>query len=191
MDKSLAPGFARTTYSGASGIHHAITPLNINPASVSGVDPAVTLKDTTSMSAEAAMEVFWTNALPLMGTSQTIGLCEIYKVDADTGEGTFLWGWDLGLAGTGENAGQALTMTTLSFKLVNGRTYKFTLMEGIFLPNQKDYIPYPVGGVVEDFNNYVISGDSPVYGRGNAYPFAGIARTTKTSDALRRRTGLA
>jgi len=191
MDTALAPGFARTTYNGARGVHHMITPLNISPSAAAGVDPTVTLKDTTTLSAENAMRDFWGVVKAQMGNDQTMGLCEIYKVDALTGEGTFLWGFDLDLVGGRTIAGVAMSMATMSFKLVNGRIYKLTVMDTPAPANQKDYAPYFVGGEYEAISDYIISGESPVYGRGNAYPFASIALTTKTSDALRAREGLA
>lgn len=191
MDTALAPGFARTTYSGESGVHHAITPLNIDPSAVAGVDPSVTLKDTTSVTASVAMTDFWTQVKELMGDNQTIGLCEIYKVNASTGEGTFLWGFDLAMSGSSGADGNFLSMVTLSFKLVNGRIYKLTLMDTPAVANVKDYAPYLIGSATADVAAYITSGDSPVYGRGNAYPFASIALTSKTSDALRAREGLA
>lgn len=190
MDKALAPGFARTTYDGDSGIHHHITPLNIVGTPVPGADPTVQLKDTTTTSAETAMRDYWTNVGELLASDQHVGLCEIYAVDPDTGEGTFLWGFDVNIEGGSGAGGVAMSQMTLSFKLVNGRVYKLVLLDTPAAPNQKDYAPYLVGGNVEAVATYIVSGDSPVYGRGNAYPFASIAFTTKTSDALRSREGL-
>jgi hypothetical protein len=191
LDTALSPGFARTTYTGLSGVHHLILPINIDPAAVAGTQPDVTLKNGTTTPVEAVLNDFWEVAAEIMADDQHIGLCEVYKVNATTGEGTFLWGFDLDMVGASGGAGVEMGMMTLSFKLINGRTYKFVLLDTPAVPNQKVYPPFASGGSIEAMAAYAVAATSPIYGRGNAYPFAPIAWTTKTSDALRSREGLA
>jgi hypothetical protein len=190
MDKSLSPGFARTTYTGETGVHHHILPVNLDPSAVSGSDPALTLKDESTALASTVLGSYWNVAKELLSIGQNIGLCEIYKVNAATGEGIFLYGFDLGLEGTVAGTTIPMQMQTQSFKLTNGRIWKAVFMDAPFPVNQKLYPPFADGLAITVFADFVVSDLSPVYGRGNAYPFAPISFTTKTSDVLRKREGL-
>lgn len=190
MDRSLAPGFIRITYTGQHSPHHAIFPVNIDPDSVAGVEPQVALKDTTSVDVEDAVATMMTAWLPLLSSNQLVGLCEVYTVDVTTGEGRFIWGFDIDEVGGAGGDGVSLLMATFSFKLVNGRTYKTVVMENGFSVNTKVFAPYTPEGVLDDYAVWACGASSLIYGRGNAYPFAPISATMKTSDALRKKAGL-
>lgn len=190
MDKSLSPSFVRITYTGLLGVHHAIVPINIEDGWVAGVEPNLLTKDGSSVGAIEGVTGYvdaWKNGL---AGSQLVGLAEVYAVDADTGEGTFVYGFDLATSGVGGGDGIRLAMATLSLKLINGRTAKITWMDSDFAVNVKVFPPY--GGVspVALMSAYAVSDASIIYGRGNSYPFAPISLTSKTSDASRTRAGL-
>jgi hypothetical protein len=191
MDTALAPGFARITYNGVTGIHHALFTINLETGWVAGTEPNILTKGGSSVLAETAIGNLMLVWLPFLHTSQQAGLCEIYAVDATTGEGTFVYGFDL--AEVGSNAGTPVAMggATLTLKLVNGRTHKSVWLDTPAPVNQKDYAPFSSGGIVEDYASWAVSPSSILYGRGNAYPFAAISFTTKTFDPLREREGLA
>jgi len=190
MDKALAPGFARTTYTGDTGVHHHITPLNIVDGWTAGTDPSVTLKDTTTVAASVAMTDYWDVIRELLAEEQNIGLCEIYAVDADTGEGTFIFGFNLALTGNVAADGTDMGMMTLSLKLTNGKGARVVLLDTPFAANLKVRPPFDALTPIDIATEYLVGGTSPYYGRGNSYPFAPIALTTKTSDVLRKREGL-
>jgi len=190
MDKTLAPGFFRTTYTGVGGIHHALVPVNLDPASVAGLEPDLIPKSGTPVGAVAAISSYINAWGGLLANTQNIGLVEIYKVNASTGEGTFLYGFDYGGAGAGSAPAIPLAMLTFTFKLVNGKVFRATVMEGIIAVNEKVFPPYSSPSAPHTFQEYVCGDDSVVYGRGNSYPFAPISITTKTSDSLRTREGL-
>src|SRR5258707_1782672 len=99
MDKGLAPGFTRITYTGIGGIHHAIVPVNMDPDATPGLEPDFTLKDASLSPAGTAIEAYVDAWAELISSAQNIGLAEVYAVDSVTGEGTFVWGFNLGRAG--------------------------------------------------------------------------------------------
>jgi len=190
VDRSLAPAFARITYTGLSGIHHKIIPVNISGSPTPGTSPELILKSSTPMDSVDALTAFVDAWAEMLHSSTTIGLCEIYTVDADTGEGTFIFGFDLAAAGAASFPAVELSMAILTMKLINGRLYRDTTMEGFTPVNTKLYPPFLAGTGVAIYSAYLSSADSIVYGRGNSYPFAAISLTAKTSDALRNREGL-
>ena len=191
MDRSLAPGFARSTYTGVGGVHHMITPINLQAGWVSGENPDVMLKSGDLLDAEAAIQAFLEVYALLLATSQHIGLVEIYAVDPGTGEGTFVYGWDAAVTGTGPGGSAVPKVgTQITYKLVNGRTYRLLAMENDIGQDVNQYPPFGVGSPQAVISGFVCGADSPVYGRGNAYPFAPMRLVTKEYDALRKRTGL-
>lgn len=190
MDTSLAPAFVRITYDGLTGPHHSIVPVNIDPSAVSGVEPNIIPKSGTPVSAETAITGYVDIWKLMLMTGQNIGLCEIYKVDAVTGEGTFLWGFDLATTGNISGAGEAYRGVSLTWKLINGRTGRTVVLENNYPVDQEVLPPYTALSPERLLSDYMISGDSIFYGRGNAYPFAPIRLVTKSYDALRTRAGL-
>jgi len=191
MDTSLSPGFVRVTYTGLSGVHHAITPINFAGTPTAGVEPDLLPLSGVAAGAVTLIGSYITAWKTGLGSSQLIGLVEIYAVDPDTGEGTFIFGFDAATAGSGSGDGISLAMATLSVKLVNGRVGRVTWMDGIFPVNTKQHPPFTSGYFLATMADYLISSDSIFYGRGNAYPFGTISATGKTSDVSRKRRGLA
>lgn len=190
MDTSLSPGFARITYTGITGVHHAIIPVNVPSTAVGGVEPELTKKDATTQLAGDAITDFVNLWKAVLSTTQHIGLCEVYKVNPTTGEGTFLWGFDLDTNGSNSGAAEEFRSTVITFKLTNGRIARLTWLDNSYPVDEKVYPPFSAASPEDVFADYLVSGDSIYYGRGNAYPFAPISLTTKTFDPLRTRAGL-
>lgn len=190
MDKSLAPGFARITYDGATGVHHAVVPVNLKAGWVSGVEPLITLKDASDVLAEDVIGDYVDAWKGMLMNSQNIGLCEVYAVDPDTGEGTFVYGFDLNTTGDLVGAGLAYRSVILTYKLTNGRTARVYVLENNYPVDEVVIPPYTVASPERIFSDYLKSDFSAYYGRGNAYPFAPISLHTKTFDPLRTRAGL-
>jgi hypothetical protein len=188
MDKSLAPGYVKITYTGSIFPHHMTLPINFDGVPTPGVEPSVILKDTTSLNVEAAILAYITLAKAFFPSTTHFGLAEVHAVDADTGEDTFIYGWNLNVVGTGAGAGVQFGQAVLSFKLVSGGVFKAYFMEGTSEENVKQFPPF--SGAVDALADFVTSGDSPIYGRDNSYPFSPIAFTTKTNDALRQAGGI-
>lgn len=188
MDKSLAPGYAKITYSGSLFPHHMIVPLNFDTPITPGTEPDIIKKGSSTGAFSSVMDEFITTISPLWGSSTHFGLVEAHAVDADTGEDTFIWGYNQGTVGTGSGANTELAQQVLSFKSIGGTIYKLYLMEALTNENTKVFPPY--GGVPEDVSDYLVGASSPVYARRNFYLFAPISMTTKTNDALRKQHGL-
>lgn len=190
MDTGLAPAFARITYTGETGIHHAIIPVNIDAGATPGVEPDLILKDASTIGGEAGVTAYVDLWKEFLVNTQDIGLCEFYKVDPTTGEGTFLYGFNIGTTGFGAGAGQAKIGLQMTFKLVNGRVFRALAMEGNTLADVDQRPPYLALSPQREFSDYVCGASSIVYGRGNSYPFAPLRLLSKEYDALRKRTGL-
>lgn len=190
MDTGLAPGFARWTYTGATGAHHGLLPVNLVDGWVSGTEPMLTNKGGTDITAIAAVTEYIDNWKALVGNDQNIGLCEIYSVDPDTGEGTFVFGFDLATTGSSGGTSAAKRGMQITFKLTNGRVFRAAFMETGIAADVDQRPPFTALSGQAVFSDYVVSDDSIVYGRGNAYPFAPIRLLSKEYDVLRKRTGL-
>jgi hypothetical protein len=61
-------------------------------------------------------------------------------------------------------------------------------MEGRLAPNFKELPPYSIG-LFSDLSDFIVGASSPVYGRGNAYPFTPVSLLSKTNDKLRKQQG--
>lgn len=191
MANSLSEGFARITYNGATGAHHAIVPINFAGTPVPGVAPSLTTKGATSVGAEVGIGEFLDVYRANFYSTTLFGLVEIYAVDPDTEERTFIYGFDASRAGSSGGVPVVLGMATTTFKTVGGGVLKIVMMESVSPVNTKFYPPFdeetPIGALVE----YVVSDASIVIGRDDEVAFAPISFTSKTSDALRKRAGLA
>lgn len=191
MSNSLAEGFVRVTYSGPNGPHHQILPVNYAGTPTPGVMPDFTTKDAATISMSTGMASYLAEFRKWFNDDTLIGLVEAYTVDPDTEERTFIWGYDAGLLGADGGANVALSMCTLSFKTIAGGLLKIVFMESVKPVNTKIFPPYTVDSVQADMTAYITSDDSFIIGRDNAYAFASISQTVKTSDALRKRANLA
>lgn len=190
MDRSLAPGFVRITYTGAGGLHHKILPVNLIDGWVAGTEPQFQQKDGTPVDATSGITDYVNAWRTLMAASQNIGLAEVYAVDADTGEGTFVWGFSLSTVGVQALSSIAKVGLQITFKLVGGGTYRDLTMEGPYAQDLNLRPPFIVDDPDDVLATYVTGDSSIVYGRDNTYPFAPLRFITKEYDALRKRTGL-
>jgi len=190
MDTALSPGFARITYTGVTGIHHSMIPVNLQTGWVAGTEPNLIKKDATPDLAGTLISDYVDVWRGLLLTSQNIGLCEVYAVNSVTGEGTFVWGFDLARAGALVGTAAPYRLMLMTWKLTNGRTGRTYILENSYAVDGVAYPPYGVGSPEEDLAAYLCGDDSIFYGRGNAYPFAPISYHTKTFDPLRSRAGL-
>lgn len=184
---SLSEGFARVTYTGASGVHHQIVPVNYDGTPVPGVEPTLTKKDATTVSATTGINDFLNEYGKFFPNTTNFGLVEFYTVDATTEERTFIWGLNANLNGTHGSPGIIWEMFTLTFKTIGGGSLKVVGMEASFSVNVYDAPPFTPGTPISDMALYVVSDDSIIIGRDNTYAFAPISFRTKTSDVLRKR----
>ena len=188
MANSIAPGFARVTYTGVTTFHHAMFPINITADPVQGVEPTLIQRDATEIPAVTGIGDFMEVYRGLFDTDVLFGLCEIYAVEPDTGERTFLYAFDLGAAGTNVLPPVEFGQGTLTFKTTKGGTMRITVMESVFPVNQKLRAPYTGHADLIAFSNFVTGNQCVVWGRDNAYAFAPISITVKTSDVLLARS---
>jgi len=190
MANSLGNGFSRQTYQGVSGVHHAIFPLSLVAGWTAGSEPTLNNKGGSTQLAVTALTDFLTIWKALLGDDTVIGLNEIYAVDADTGEQSFVYGFNAGMVGSSAGDTVALSQITFSFKTQIGGLLKLVQMDSTFPVNQKHFAPFAAGAAVDDLVDYMVSDDAVIVGRDNEFAFAPIAFTVKTSDALREREGL-
>ena len=190
MDTSLAPGYIRQTYDGVLFPHHMVCPVNITGSPTPGVEPDIVLKDASTSGVVAAWADFLDVITPFFNTSVNFGLAEIHTVDATTGEDQFIFAWNAAKVGLSVAATVAMTQFVMSFKTALGTAYKLYLMETILQPNLRDLPPYSEANRLA-LSDFVVGNTSPVYGRGNSYPFVPVSAITKTNDKLRKQQGLA
>lgn len=190
MANSLSEGFIRLTYSGPSGIHHAMYPVNYSGTPTPGVEPTLVQKDTTTVGAIAGFADFIAAFGILFNDDTLFGLAEAYTVDPDTEERQYIFGWDVNDNGSNASANVPLGMTTLTYKTTTGGVLKIVAMEPVFAVNQKIFPPYLVDSAQDVLTQYITGDNSIIVGRDDEYAFAPISLTSKTSDALRERVGL-
>lgn len=190
MDTSLAPGYIRQTYDGTLFPHHMTVPINFDGTPVPGVEPDLLLKDASSSGSVAA----WDDLLQLIKvffpSSVHFGLAEIHAVDSDTGLDTFIYAWNAGVVGTAGGAQVVAGQNVFSFKTTAGSAFKLYLMESVEAVNLRKLPPY-VDAPNSNLSDFIVGDSSPVYGRGNAYPFVPVSIISKTNDKLRKQHGLA
>lgn len=188
MDTALSPGYARVTYEGTLFPHHMTIPINYDGTLIQGLEPNLVLSDLSVVDGSAAISGFITLLRPFFHTTTHFGLVEFHSVDQTTGADAFIWGFDLGMAGTASASQVPLSQVVMTFKLKNGRLYRLYMMEGVVAVNGKQFAPLS-GSEANAIVDHVTGDSSPIYGRGNSYPFAVISQVSKTNDALRHQQG--
>lgn len=187
---SLAPGYIRVTYDGVLFPHHMTIPVNYDGTPTPGTEPDILLKDASSSGVIAAIADLFALIQPFYTSAVHFGLCEAHTVDDVTGEDNFVFAWNMGLLGTGSGTINAMGQFVMSFKTALGTPYKLYLMETILLPNLRDLPPYTESNR-DNLSDFIVGDSSPVYGRGNSYPFVPVSAITKTNDKLRKQQGKA
>jgi len=178
-------GFARTTYVSLQGVHHNEINITFAAPPVSGVEPSLLKKDGTDATATTAIAPYFDEYVKFFDDDTNFGLVEFYKVDPDTGERTFIWGYNVNMQGAAVTSNVPLGMLTMTWKSTKGGTIRVVMMEGVTLVNQKLAPPYIAATPFADLSDYVVSGDSILVGRDDAFAFAAISAKSKTSDVLR------
>lgn len=190
MSTSLAPGYCRITYTGVAFPHHMTVPVNYDGTPTPGSDPDLIVKGGTTASGEAKIVELVDTFLPFFPATTHFGLGEFHTVDSLTGEDQFIYAFNIGLTGSSVGTAQPLRQFVMTFKTTIGSLYRLYFMETDNDADEKNYPPFAPGPIA-DLADYITGAGSPVYGRGNAYPFAAIAWLTKTNDKLRKQQGLA
>lgn len=187
---SLAPGYARATYDGQLFPHHMTIPVNYDGVPTPGSEPNILTKGGASVAGGTAMSDLFDLLLFNWPASIHFGLCEFHTVDDVTGADQFIWSFNLNKVGTAGGTAIPTSQVVLNWKTSVGSIYKMYLMEGVEPPNHKKLPPYTDLGYLT-LSDYIVSDDSPVYGRQNAYPFTPISWLSKINDKLRKQQGLA
>lgn len=185
MANSLSEGFFRVTLQNEFGVHHVQHTINFVGEPVQGELPTLTQKDGTSIAADAGIVAFLTEYAKFYSDDTDFGLVEIYKVNADTEERSFIYGWNVDMTGSAVTSNVKWGMLTMTFKTTKGGILRVVMMEGVTAINQNVFPPYTVDTPPADLTAYLISGDSVIVGRDDAYIFGAISHKSKTSDALR------
>jgi len=190
MANSLSEGFARITYTGLSGIHHQMLPVNFSGTPVAGTEPTFTTKSAGTVAAEAAIGDWLDVYRAAFNTATLFGLVEIYAVNPTTEERTFIYGFDASRAGASADPSIRYSMGTMTFKTIGGGLLKIVTMEAVLGVNTKIYPPFVAAGILDNIQAFVVDNDSFIIGRDDDYAFSPLSWTSKTSDALRKRVGL-
>ena len=190
MPTSLAPGYVRVTYDGTLFPHHMTIPVNFSGTPTPGTEPDLVLKDASTDGAVAAIAAMFDPILDLFASGTNFGLAEAHTVDETTGEDQFIYAWNMGLVGTSASPNVPTSQLVFNFKTSLGTAYKLYLMESIQNPNLKALPPFS-NTLFDAVSDFIVGASSPVYGRGNAYPFAPVSALSKTNDKLRKQQGLA
>lgn len=191
LSSALAPGFIRLTVQTNNHLHHQIIPVNFdNPNPSPGVSPELLTTDETAIDFLTAINA-WAVVLAAQITSDDkIGLADVYKVDATSGERTFLYATDVAMVGTNTGATVPFVQAVWTFKCTSGKPLKVYVMESVYDADVRNVgsVPADARGDVLD---YILAPSGNIfYGRSNAYPISFIAFTTKENDILRRNGAL-
>lgn len=189
LSSHLAPGFIRMTYSGLVLPHHMVIPIQFAGLVTPGVTPTIGSSGGTDASWKVALSLFVSTALaPCYHTGTKFGLADIYKVDATTGERTFIDTYNVSDEGTATPVNVNAQEGVFVFKSSVGKPIKVYLMESIFSVGSRNIGSVPADGRA-DVVEYILSDDNIFYGRTDAWPLAFQTFTSKTNDVLRRRQG--
>jgi len=187
---SLAPGYAKVTYTGTLFPHHMTIPVNYDGIPVAGSEPTILTKDGSSVAGATGISAYLALVAPFFHTTVTFGLCEFHTVDPVTGEDAFIFASNLGVSGSAVGSSVETGQAVLTMKATNGRLYRCYLMESIEPPGNKLF-PGSFGTDLADLSDFLTSDASPVYARGNAYLFSPVSWVTKLNDKLRKQQGKA
>lgn len=184
MDRSLSPGFVRLTQVGGTIPHHQILPIKPASPMVSGVEPELLKRDGTSVGAVGAIASYLAVWVALFNAEMGWGLCEVYSVDATTGEGTFIFAWNSGFVGTAVGATVDASIAIFSLKTTAGNILRLTAMESVLAVNGVLRPPFVADSAQDELSDFLVSDENFIVGRDGNYPFVPISIKTKTSDAL-------
>lgn len=187
---SLYPAFVRFYYAVSGRQHVHQVPVGFSPGSVTpGADPttvalispggAVTFDDF------CATYVAWIAAL--YNTAATsFSRAELWEVASPGADPTFVSVEYLGTTGSSASAVNPYSQLTISFRTSAGGILKIVLLDQVQAANVRD--DFPVANVaVGAIASYILSTASPIIGRDNGRPVAGIRFLTKTNDVIRKR----
>jgi hypothetical protein len=166
-----------------------VIPVKFSGTPTPGTEPDLVLKDSSTLGAVAAIGALFNLIKPLYHTGTNFGLAEAHTVDATTGEDQFIYAWNQAIVGTSSAANVPTAQCVLNFKTNLGGAYKLYMMENTQPTDFKVYPPY-ANALFLAISDFVTGDSSPVYGRGNAYPFVPVSALTKTNDKLRQQQGL-
>lgn len=177
------------TYSGATIPHKAKFPVKFATTPVPGDDPSLTTRGGTPVDFSAAIVDFVTTAYEEQFNSDTsTGAAEIYKVDPDTGERTFLYG--INTNGVGENVAENVPFTesVWVFKTVGGHPLKIFTMESVYAPDSRNVGTVPADAR-QDMLDYILNDANWICGHDATFPLIFKSFTSKINDVLRKRGG--
>lgn len=189
LSSKLAPGFIRLRYSGVVQPHTQVIPIQPASPMIPGVEPTLLTTSGSEVLFDAAITNYVSVALrEQLNTATTIGFADIYAVNAETGERTFIY--TVNIAGTGNSATAAVGQVEAVwvYKTTVGNPLKVYVMEGVYSPDVRNVGVVPADGR-QDMNDYILGDTNIFYGRENAWPLAFMTFTTKVNDVLRRRQG--
>lgn len=183
---SLGEGFVRMTYTGVTRPHHAMIPINFAGTPVPGIEPSLTTRGGGTVTLTDGVAAYVNQFSKSFSDETIFGLAECYSVDPLTEERTFIYAWTVAQNGVSADPNIALAMYTMTFKTISGGILRVVAMEGVLTVNLKLDPPFASYTFLGDLSSYIVSEDSIVIGRDNAYAFAPIRCKSKTSDALRK-----
>jgi len=185
MANSQSEGFVRFTYVSTQGVHHGEININFSGVPDQGTEPTLVKKDTTTASATTALAGFFDEYVKFFDEDTNFGNVEIYAVNPDTEERSFIWSYNLNMQGAAVSSNVPLGMLTMTWRTGKGGILRVVMMEGVTIVNQNLAPPYIVDTPFSDLDLYMRSGDAVAIGRDDAYAFSAMSAKSKTSDVLR------
>jgi hypothetical protein len=184
---SQSEGYARFTYVSTQGVHHGEININFSGIPEQGAEPTLVKRDTTTAAATAALAGFFDEYVKFFDDDTNFGNVEIYAVDPETEERSFIWSYNLNMQGAAVTSNVALGMLTMTWRTGKGGILRVVMMEGVAAVNQNLAPPYITDTPFSDLDIYVRGDDAVLIGRDDAYAFSAMSAKSKTSDVLRKK----
>lgn len=173
-------------YSGVTIPHKSHLPVKFVAPPVPGFAPEFLTQDGGSIEFAAAI-TSWVEAFAASFDSTTdVASTEVYAIDEETQERTFIWGQNVVAEGTGVTANIPYVEGVFVFKTVSGKPLKIYTMEGTYAAGVRNVGSVPADGR-SDIVDYILSPDNWICGQSGTYPLLFKTFTSKVNDVLRRR----
>jgi len=182
---SLSPGFVKMYY-GRGGSQHVHTiPIKFHDAPVAGSDPLLLKHDASGTNFGFLVEEYADLFKALFAATETIDHAEVWSQPTPDDDPVWIFSDAISVAGTNGVATSVGSEAVMTFRTASGGLYRWYCMEPSLPPNQV-YSPATFPAAYAAISDYLIGGDSWVYGRDNGKVAVPLSMKTKTNDVLRR-----
>lgn len=186
MNDGLFPAWIYFYYQTEFGQHRMTVPVQTD--GTAGSDSTLELKGGSVENWRVAAGTYSALIAACYPPQTTITYAELWWKVGPTASPTYEDTFELLDVGTNTNPSIKAAQITFSWRTNNGGNGRTVLMDCVYAPNQSVRPPFTsLGTPFTNLTTYILGATSPVIGRDNGKPVAGIRATTKTNDALRKR----